>query len=531
MDAAQPKRRLKAFLKHATIRISSAKDHGFANDSASTHSIDDDGSSQKSSNSAKKDSKLRRIGRGIREWRSKRRRLHGDTRPKALHTLEGKSFSSSEASLPEGPFENEDFTDDDEPVDRPEDHALKASEDVQGEAPEEKLPWEVVHEEVVVRQGAGEHVTPREFHSQTQSRKEETLPQTSITIPSPPIYSSSLWPEWAPPEKGVKTSRFMFRRDRKRALDFAQNTLMALQRAGILVEGTFYISSDSDFSLEWVEKAIALATVIRKAAEEARALEADVDGLKYLIRLSDELDRWQLFRSSDCICPEKSMTASIGRRILEQYHGLRWPAPQGTCRLLRPASAGPSAEIGDTTLDPRSPSIRAVTPPSHNIAFESRHQGESKPQPPPPSPQPQLKVRAKKQRRERKKRPADPGNLLCTECWHKDHLIQQCFERFPEQKIASPQRYARYAGHRRLEEVVPGAFDILARLHPQLVPRPAHGQDTRYMIGRVGISPHLTPRQCAVWAVRYQAAQSVQSHRQHLREKYRWDEAQGAELD
>lgn len=380
MDAAQPKKRLKAFLKHATIRISSSKHHGFASDSASAYSIDDDGRSQRSSNSGKKDSKLRRIGRGIREWRSKRRRLQGDAQPGVSRALEGKSFSSSEASLSEGSFQNEDFTDEDEPVDRPEHDAAEASEGVRGEALGEKLPWGICREEVAVRQ----HATSREILRQTQSSNEVTLTAPSVTLATAPVYGSLVGPGVAPHDRSLKPSGIVLRRDRQRALGFARSTpdeesaiwtdashrpvglkvrsaehhgavavaqeldrrrtvpsayasgvrdtrqleslaiLMALQRAvqekksGTLGKGTVYIC----VSWQWIEKVLALATAIRERAQEAHASEADADNCKRQIRFPEELDRWQVLRFSEYTRPEKSLAASIGRRILEQYYEL-----------------------------------------------------------------------------------------------------------------------------------------------------------------------------------------------------------------
>lgn len=710
MDTAHSKGRLKAFFKHATVRISSTKDHGFLSESASTHSIDDDGRSQRSSISSKKDSKLRRIGRGIREWRSKRRRLRGDAWPKTSSTLEGKSFSSSEVSLPEESSEDEDFTDEDESVDRLEDHTHEAGEIVRREAPVEKLPCEIVHEEVAVRQNARDHVTPRGSQSQTQPGKEVTVSQTPIALqPPPPIYVSFVQPDLAPRDRNLKQTGIVFRRDRKHALDFAQSTLssepalwtdashrpvglktckpehhggiavaqkldqrwtvhsaytsgvtdimqleslailVALLRAvqeiksGTLGDGTVYICSDSAFSLEWIEKV--LATAIRWAAQEVRALETDVDDLKC--------------RSSEDNSPEQSLTTSIGRWILEQYYELRrlgacvefhwvparsglpgneiadriaalscwwlakvaprpaqgtvlvvplkvltfdepWtrycphkgqpqynernalqllqdtksscfilptkallrsanrniitvgpvgarPGPDGlalrpvsksTCRLLQPPPVQPYQEAGEARLNPPKPCIRTQTFPDHNMALELRHQVGPTPQPPPPFPQIQSKDRRKKPR---KIRPAAFENLVCVHCSQKGHLIHQCFEKFPEQKMAFPQRYARYAGRPLLEKVIPGAFHNIARLHPQLMRQPIHGQNSRYTVGRIGISSSLTPGQCGARAVQYLAAQpgqdataaarSVQDYRRHTNGGNHWDEAQDAQLD
>lgn len=731
MDTTQPKGRLKAFFKHATIRISSTKDPGFPNDSASAHSIDDDGRSQRSSISAKKDSKLRRIGRGIREWRSKRKRLRGNTGQRTSFNLEGKSFSSSEASLPQVSFDDEEFSDEDELLDRSDDHAHEASEAWRREAPEDKLPCEIIHDEVVVKESAREHAISRANEGQTQSRKEATLPQTSITLPPPPpIYSSLVLPDdLAPRDRSLEPTGIVFRRDRKCAFDFAQSTLssepalwtdashrmvglkhcdpehhggiavaqklgqrwevhsaytagfknsmqleslailMALQRAaqekrsGALGEGTVYVCSDSDFSLYWIEKDLALNIATRKAVQEQLPFEADVDDLEWESRLSKKLDQRGVSHHN-----RPKLAVTIGQMILEKYYELRqlgawvefhwvpahcglpgneiadrvaalscwWlakavPRPAHGTGLVMPLkvltfdepwtrycphkgqpqytaymalqlleeskslhvviltkSIGPAScntaivgncrvrpgglalqegitqegipregvpgegvpgegvpgefvpgeivpgevvpEDGAAKLIPSYPSTRMGSPPNHNTAFELRHVG---PIPQPPSPLPQ-QVRRERQR---KKRPSAYKKLLCVNCWHNGHLIHQCFEKFPEQKVAFPQRFARYVGRPRLEKVMPGAFQNIARLYPQLMSQPIHGQDSRYMVGRVGLSPHLTPEQCAAWAVRCQAAQmgrdaaaaqSVQDYRQHLRRKYRWGEAQGA---
>ncbi|KAK2597645.1 hypothetical protein N8I77_012420 [Diaporthe amygdali] len=726
MDAMQHRGRLRAFLKHATIRISSHKDHGFSNDSASARSIDDDGRSQRSSKSTKKDSKLRRIGRGIRQWREKRRRSHGDTRPQTSHSFGGKSFSSSEASLVEEKFGEEAVPNEDASIDRPKNDPLEASKGVNlEEASKEMLPRENIHEKVALHQDSSEDTNLGDIQRSTPSGKEVIIPRTTIPIPPPPVYSSLVWSDLAPPAKTLKPpSDVVFRRNRKNAYEFARNALssepalwtdascqslegcnredhggiavaqkldqrwtvhsaytrgvtkiehleslailMALQRAvqekqaGILGEGTVYICSDSDSSLQWLEKVLALATAIRRAAWEARAVEADVDDLKRLIRLSNELSRWKPFRFSEYNCPEKSLTGSIGRRILEQYYELRglgvwvefhwvpghsglpgnmiadriaalscwwikkWAPPsahntklvmplkvlafdepwykfcpqQGQRQYnkvkalqlledtkdlqvvlstkalespscdrtvapigegagtdvvaLQPASRGTtwslglppsvhtSLESGEVTIIPSDPYVKAKAPPKHGIPFASHNEVVSIPPAPYPIPlpvpQPQSKTR--KQRRG-KTRSKTSGNFSCAHCGQGGHLIKYCFDKFPEQKIAIPMRYARYGGRMRLEKVTPGAFQSLARLHPQMMAQPIHGQDSRYMLGRVGITPHLTPKQCAVWAVQYQAsepgqsavADSVQDHRRRLREKYRWDEAQGAQPD
>ncbi|KAJ0110124.1 hypothetical protein J7T55_000556 [Diaporthe amygdali] len=728
MDAIQHRGRLRAFLKHATIRISSHKDHGFSNDSASAHSIDDDGRSQRSSKSAKKDSKLRRIGRGIRQWREKRRRSHGDTRPETSHTFGGKSFSSSEASLVEEKFGVEAVPNEDASIDRPKNDPLEVSKGVNLEgASKEALPRENMHEKVALHQDASEDTNLGDIQGSTPSGKEVIIPQATIPIPPPPVYSSLVWSDLAPPAKTLKPpSGVVFRRDRKNASEFARNTLssepalwtdasyrveapegcnsehyggiavaqkfdqrwtvhsahtrgvtdtnhleslailMALQmavqekKAGILGEGTVYICSDSDTALRWLEKVFTLATAIRRAAWEARALEADVDDLKCLIRLSNELSRWEPFRFSEYKCPEKSLMASIGRRILEQYYELRglgawvefhwvpghsglpgnmiadriaalsccwvmkWAPPSAhdaglviplkvlafdepwkkffpqqeqrqynkvealqlledtkdlqvvlstkalespSCDrsaapiaegvgtdvvALQPASRGTtwslglppsvhtSPESGEVTIIPSDPYVKAKAPPKHGIPYVSHNEVVSIPPAPYPIPlpvpQPQSKTR--KQRRG-KTRSKTSGNFSCAHCGQVGHLIKYCFDKFPEHKIANPKGYARYGGRMRLEKRTPGAFQSLARLHPQMMAQPIHGQDSRYMLGRVGITPHLTPKQCAVWAVQYQAsepgqsavADSVQDHRRRLREKYRWDEAQGAQPD
>lgn len=703
MDTAQPKGRLRAFLKHATVRISSAKGHGFTNDSASTYSIDDDGGSQKSSSTTKKDSKLRRLGRGIREWRAKRRRLHGDARLTSSHTVDGKSFSSSEGSFAQDRYEtDEDLTDEDEPVDdefhQPQDHdALGASEGVRREFPEKEVQGETNHTEVAMRPSPRGHHAKRGIQNQAQPAK-VTLLQEPATLLPPPAYSSFAWPELIPHEMSLDSQQngIVFERDKECALEFARSSLskgpalwadasrkskhgaiavaqkldrwtvhsaytsgvsdivqleslailMALQLAvqakkssalkggtmteGTLAQGTFYICSDSASSLNWIDKVLAFAAAIREAGQ-ARALEADLDDLKCLVRVCDQLDRWKVIRLGQYNCPEKSLRASIGRRILEQYYELRrlgarvefhWvPAHSGltgndiadrmakmSCWWLSQAS--PRSEPGQGTaivvplkvvtfdepwtrfcprrgeprytrdlaqqlledtkslhlvlstrqqptaqghcqpiLAPsqkRRPSVHLVpeateaivhTPTSfitckggsrpHNSSISGLQQHVALmpvPQLPPALSQPESEIRTNKKRR---KKPATTRRSRCVHCGNPGHPIHQCFEKFPELKVAFPRKYASHAGRKRLEMIFPGAFQALARLHPQLMPRPTNAYDSMYMFGRIGISPHLTPKQYAFWAVRYQEAQAVLV----MGDKYRWDEAQGDQLD
>lgn len=731
MDATQSQGRLRAFLKHATVRISSTKHHGLFNDSASAHSIEDDSRSQRSSNSTKKDSKLRRIGRGIRQWRSKRRGLHGDKRPDSSHSFEGKSFTSSEASLAENTSEKGRIANKHTPVDIPESDHLEATSDMEIEETSEEIPLrKEAHVEVSTQSRPKEYVTLSEMQGDNTSEKEVTIPpMTIIPLPPPNVYSSLVWSDLAPHAKALEPSGIVFRRDRKQAYDFAQSTLssepalwtdashrpfrhngrisehhggiavaqkidrqwtvhsaytsgvsnvgqlellailMALQRAvqqkeaGTLEEETIYICSDSDESLLWLEKAFDLATTIRKVAREARALENDVDDLGCLMQFSDALRRWNVLRLSDYNCLGASLVASIGRRILEQYYELRklgawaefhwvpahsgipgneiadnlaslsswwiakgakvaplsaqkdiglvmplkvlkfdepWtrhcprqgqpqyskrkalqvlkdtenlrvvlsikaldsvscdqtmrptgsrdgtgvmalqPAPQSATRPIYRLPFHPSSNSDEATMRPSALFTKARFTTDHGVAFDIRNEVAPMPSPPPQPPllsQPQLKVR--RQRRKKGQRAAI-REFPCTHCGNLGHLAHHCFDRFPEQKVVSPQRYARYGARKRLDKVTPGAFPNLVRLHPQVMPKPIHGEESRYMLGRVGICPHLKPMPFSLWAVRLQASQpgqgatagSIQDHRRHLREKYRWDEAQrDAQLD
>ncbi|KAG8157599.1 hypothetical protein KVR01_012641 [Diaporthe batatas] len=685
MDTSQSKGRLRAFLKHASVRISSAKGHDFENDSASAYSIDDDGRSQKSSSTTKKDSKLRRLGRGIREWRAKRRRLQGDAQLASSHALDGKSFSSSEGSFAHDRYEtDEDLTDEDEPVsgefDRPEDHhALEAGEDVRGGFPEKKLQGETIHTEVAMRESTRGHHAKGGPESQARPAKATLVPAPATLLP-PPAYSSLAWPDLIPHERVPNSGQngIVSTRNMKRALQLAQSPLSdrlalwadasrnsqhcgaiavahkldrcytvgvaniaQLESLAILItlqwavqamktstsKDTVYMCSDSAESLRWAEKVLAIATAIREAGQ-ACALEADMDGLKCLIRLSDRLNRCKFISLSENNYPEKSLTASIGWRILEQYYELRrlgarvefpWaPDHSGltgnhiadgiakmSCWWLPDASPNSELAQGDamvvplkmltldepwTRLCPRrgepqytkelthriledtkslhlvlstwqqptaqghcqrilAPSqkrrhcVRFVPEASNAIVDTSAsaikggfrpHQNLNSgpqqyvvltpvPQLPPALSQPESEDRTSKKRR---KKPATTRSR-CTHCGNRGHLTHQCFEEFPELKLALPQRYANYKGRERLEKVFPGAFQALARLHPQLMPRPIHGYDSRYMFGRIGILPHLTPKQCAVWAVRYQDAQATLV----MRGKDRWNEAQGDQLD
>ncbi|KAL1871697.1 hypothetical protein Daus18300_004697 [Diaporthe australafricana] len=726
MDTTQSRGRLRAFLKHATIHISSTKHHGLFNDSASAHSVEDDSRSQRSSSSTKKDSKLRRIGRGIRQWRSKRRRLHGDTRPDTSHSLEGKSFTSSEASLSEDTSEKEIIANRRTSIDRPEYDHLEATDDLDmEETPEEIYLRKEAHVEPSTRSRPKEDVTSSEVQGETTS-EETTIPQTAI-VPLPPsnIYSSLLWSDLAPHAKALEPRGIVFRRDRKQAYEFAQSTLnsepalwtdashrpvkyngrisqhhggiavaqkidkqwtvhsaytsgvpainqlellailMALQRAvqgkqaGTLEKDTIYICSDSSDALLWLEKAFDLATTIRKVAREARALENDVDDIGCLMQLSDALRRWKVLRLSDYNSLGTSLMASIGRRILEQYYELRklgaraefhwvpahsgipgneiadnlaslsswwiakvakmaphsaqkniglvmplkvlkfdepWtrhcphqgqpqyseheasqvledtknlnivlsikapgsvscdqtmgpigaragtgvmalqPAPQSATRPIYSLPFHLSSKSDEATRKSSALSIKAEFTTDHGVASELCK--EVTPMSPPLLSQPKLK--GQRQRWKKKKQRAAVNKFPCTYCGERGHMAHHCFDRFPEQKVVDPQRYARCNARKRLEKVTPGAFHNLVWLHPQVMSEPIHGEDSRYMLGRVGICPHLKPMPFALWAVRLQVSQpgqgatagSIQDDRRHLREKYRWDEAQrDAQLD
>jgi hypothetical protein len=501
MDTAQPKGRLRAFLKHATVRISSGKGHGFADDSTSAYSIDDDGRSQRSSKSGKKDGKLRRLGRGIREWRSKRKRRHGDTMSiTSQQTVDGTSFSSSDGgSFTQEALENDgNLTDEDERfhyhVHEPEDSASGASEDLWDEHKDKEVQGTTTHMEVAVRDIPTEPVEQaalalRETQNQAQPRNKVALSHSPAILPPPYVYSSLAWPD------------------------------MTLHEGG------------------------------------------HVDALKCLVRLCDQ---WRVLCFSDYNCPEKVLTASVAIRIVEQYLGvwveLHWvptnygisnlhvvlsakalgqpsygrtvgqieqPAARGPPRqLLHPPSVHLAPEVGRAIANMTSPSARGVLGPNHGSRSSPQYKVVPIPiyRPPLPAlPPSQPEVRPKKRE---KKKSAALKKALCTHCGHYGHVIRECFEKFPEQKMAFPQRYAKYGERERLESVVPGAFHTLARLHPQLMPQQTiHGHDTRYMVGRIGISPHLTPKQYATWAIRYQEAHSVHVQRRQIREKCRWDEA------
>lgn len=534
MDTAQPKGRLRAFLKHATVHISSTKDHRLTNDSASIYSIDDDRRSQRSSKSAKIQSKLRRLGRGIREWRSKRRRLHGDAQSTISHTLEGKSFSSSDASLPRESFETEedlmaeeDLTDEDElldnSVDVPEDHALEASNGAWGAPSEEKLQLEMIHKEVAVRKSPIQLAAPRGIREELQpmkevrlkkeltmlreeltlSRKEATLPQTSIPLPPPPVYDRMI-------------------------LEHCYG------RLGAWVEFHWVPSHAGLPVKEIADRMATLSCWLTKAAPHS----AQDAGLVMPLKV---LQLWKDTKSLHIVLSIKALEPASygstvrpvgprpGRKLLTQQ-----PTAQGPCQLLGPTSIYLAPEVGKAVVDPSAPFNRGESRTNHKLMPRLQHQVAPIPisQPPPALPQPQSKIRTQKKG---KKFAAALERSLCAYCGNRGHLVSQCFEKFPEQKAAFPRRYARYEGRERLEKVFPGAFHALARLHPQLMTQPIHGQDYRYMFGRVGISPHLTPKQCAVCAVRYRGAQpccdaagaqSFQDQGPHLSERCHFDEAQ-----
>lgn len=79
----------------------------------------------------------------------------------------------------------------------------------------------------------------------------------------------------------------------------------------------------------------------------------------------------------------------------------------------------------------------------------------------------------------------------CTHCGKPTHPSQECFERLPEMKQVHPGRYSRWAALHRREEVMPGAFALVALLHPQLKGTSCQGDISRYMLGRVGLGHDL----------------------------------------
>jgi hypothetical protein len=86
----------------------------------------------------------------------------------------------------------------------------------------------------------------------------------------------------------------------------------------------FKVCSDSLYALKWIDDAISLGIAIKRTFHKlGGTANDDVDHLTGLLTLSAELDRCDAFRFGEYTGPEKSFRASIGRRILEEYHKLR----------------------------------------------------------------------------------------------------------------------------------------------------------------------------------------------------------------
>lgn len=155
---------------------------------------------------------------------------------------------------------------------------------------------------------------------------------------------------------------------------------------------------------------------------------------------------------------------------------------------------------------------------------------------PQPTPhEPGLMVKKKKHARgPRGVKGKEKGQRRCAQCGISTHATKECFELFPELKQARPKAYKRWAGRHRLEKVIPGAFSLMSRLHPQLESVSCRGGMPRYMLGRSGLGYDLAalPTYRTVkFPVKREgmdfADQVASQYRRFLLAKYEWPQRDG----
>lgn len=163
-----------------------------------------------------------------------------------------------------------------------------------------------------------------------------------------------------------------------------------------------------------------------------------------------------------------------------------------------------------------------------------------RPAEPQPNPhEPGLMVKKKKHARvSRGGKGEGKGRRRCAHCSISTHATEECFELFPELKQASPKAYKRWAGRHRLEQVVPGAFSLMSRLHPHLKSVSCRGGMPRYMLGRAGLGYDLAalPTYRTVkFPVKREgvdfADQVASQYRRFLLAKYEWPQCDGRTVE
>lgn len=418
MEAQPKRRRLPALLERVTTKVSSKTNLGLSDDSPSSRKAEVD---HEHAQDEKRESRLGRLGRGIRRWRAKRRKSHGELQrmphapfpqkltpseesvsvhdgPPQTQEIVSQETSTDPTALQEKSIEKttpEENIETPEPATQkeitpkqkvPESTAQKDGRTQKDPQPKAIVPFETIQNEALQRQHLPRAVIPAE---------KEDIPEPIITLPTG--YSPLVWSEIAPQVKVTKDRVVVFMRARRHAYEFARsisedgraywtdashrylkfpgedsshhggiavahrlsksqwkiysahvtglsNTsdleklaiLLALQRAVRDREAelrgnqndmderpVFKVCSDSLSALAWIEKAISLGIAIRRAAHKLEGTADDANDLNGLLTLSAELELSGVYRFDDYTCPEKTFTASIGRRVLEDYYKLR----------------------------------------------------------------------------------------------------------------------------------------------------------------------------------------------------------------
>ncbi|KUI69192.1 hypothetical protein VM1G_05572 [Cytospora mali] len=254
MDTQHKRDRLPAFLRRVSVRIASTIDLALVDDPLSKQAAQ---VVQERTQDGKKDSRLRKLGRGIRQWRARRRKSHGESR-RMLHATFPQKLTPSEESvlvddvppqtsqediipkdanteqkdLQDVSFQEETLPED--YVETPETGAQEAltkqettespiqqdnisQANAQREAtPREQFPCETIQDTAIQRQ---------EFREKIPSAKKDGIlePIVSLPVPAPTGYSSLVWSEIIPPAKVENNRGIVFIREKRHAYDFAKS--------------------------------------------------------------------------------------------------------------------------------------------------------------------------------------------------------------------------------------------------------------------------------------------------------------------
>ncbi|KUI53453.1 hypothetical protein VP1G_00859 [Cytospora mali] len=253
MDAQHKRDRLPAFLRRVSVRIASKIDLALLDDPLSNQAAQ---VVQERTQDGKKDSRLRKLGRGIRQWRARRRKSLGESR-RMVHATFPQKLTPSEESV---------LVDDVPPQTSQEDiipkDANTKQKDLQDVVFQETFPDDCVEtpktsvQEILPKQETTESTLPREIISQADTQREATPrepftcegirntiiqrqeirentppakkdgslePIVSLSVPAPTGYSSLVWSEIVPPAKVKKDRVIVFMREKRHAYDFAKS--------------------------------------------------------------------------------------------------------------------------------------------------------------------------------------------------------------------------------------------------------------------------------------------------------------------